>query len=52
MIPADTWVNVVVWLNKLEFDPPYQYVTGFYLKSDVDFRSTYYLDQVALIMAP
>jgi len=51
-IPANTWVNIVVWLDDLEFDPPYRYVTGFYIKNDIGFRSTYYIDQVALLMAP
>ena len=51
-IPPHTWLNLVVWLNDLQYDPVYQYVTGFYLKNDVGFRSTYYLDQVALLMAP
>ena len=51
-IPPNTWLNLVVWLNDLQYDPVYQYVTGFYLKHDAGFRSTYYLDQVALLMAP
>ncbi len=51
-IPANTWVNIVVWLDDLEFDPPYRYVTGFYIKNDISFRNTYYVDQVALLMAP
>lgn len=51
-IPANTWVNIVVWLDDLEFDPPYRYVTGFYLKNDSGFRDTYYVDQVALLLAP
>lgn len=51
-IPPHTWLNLVVWLNDLQYDPVYQYVTGFYLKNDVGFRGTYYLDQVALLMAP
>jgi hypothetical protein len=42
----------VVWLDDLEFDPPYRYVTGFYLKNDIGFRNTYYVDQVALLLAP
>lgn len=51
-IPPNTWLNLVVWLNDLQYDPVYQYVTGFYLKNDAGFRSTYYLDQVALLMTP
>jgi len=52
MIPANTWINLVVWLDDLEFDPPYRYVTGFYIKNDIGFRNTYYVDQVALLLAP
>lgn len=51
-IPADTWINVIVWLNKLAYDPAYEYVTGFYIKNDIGFRNNYYIDRVALIMAP
>lgn len=51
-IPPHTWLNLIVWLNDLQYDPVYQYVTGFYLKSDAGFRSTYYLDQVSLLLAP
>lgn len=51
-IPPHTWLNLIVWLNELQYDPIYQYVTGFYLKSDAGFRSTYYLDQVSLLLAP
>ena len=50
-IPPNTWVNVVVWLDKLVFDPTYTYVTGFYIKNDFDMRSTYYIDQVSLLLA-
>ncbi|MEZ4727792.1 MAG: hypothetical protein R3E79_11745 [Caldilineaceae bacterium] len=51
-IPADTWVNVIVWLDKLAYDPAYEYVTGFYLKNDMGFRNSYYVDRVTLIMVP
>lgn len=51
-IPAHTWVNVIVWLDKLVYDPTYEYVTGFYIKNDIGFRNSYYIDRVALIMAP
>ncbi len=48
-IPPDTWVNIIVWLNDLDYDPIYQYVTGFYIKNDVGFRNTYYIDRVTFI---
>ena len=51
-IPANTWVNVVVWLDDLLYDPPYEYVTGFYIKNDVGYQNTYYVDNVSLITLP
>lgn len=50
-IPPETWVNVVVWLDELQFDPNYANITGFYIKSDIGFRSTYYVDKLALVTA-
>lgn len=49
-IPPNTWVDVVVWLDELEYDPIYNYVTGFYIKSDADFRQNFYVDEVRLIV--
>ncbi len=49
VIPPNTWVNIIVWLNELDYDPVYTYVTGFYIKNDVGFRNTYFIDRVTLI---
>lgn len=49
-IPPHTWVNIVVWLDKLIYDPNYTYLTGFYIKNDADMRNTYYVDYVSLLM--
>ncbi len=49
-LPAETWVEVMVWLDDLPFDPDYTYVTGLYVKSDVGFRQTFYVDEVALVV--
>ncbi len=48
-IPPNTWINVVVWLDDLMLDPDYEYLTGFYLKSDEGFLRTYYVDKVTLL---
>jgi hypothetical protein len=48
-IPPETWVEVTVWLDDLEFDPVYTYITGFYIKTGDGYRDTYYIDNVALI---
>jgi len=49
-IPPHTWVNIVVWLDKLIYDPTYTYLTGFYIKNDSDMRNTYYVDHISLLM--
>lgn len=49
-IPPDTWTEVIVWLDQLPYDPIYRYVTGVYIKNDMDFRQTFYVDDVNLLM--
>lgn len=51
-IPPDTWAQVIVWLDEREFDPLYSYVTGFYIKNDAGFNTTYYVDNISLLMLP
>lgn len=51
-IPPRTWVDVVLWLDEREFDPDYDYVTGFYIKTDENFRRALYFDNVRLITQP
>ncbi len=51
-IPPDTWTRVFVWLDELEFQPDYEHVTGFYIKTDGNFRGTFYVDQVSLLVLP
>jgi hypothetical protein len=48
-IPPGTWVQVRLWLDERVYDPDYQYVTGFYIKTDKGFRNTVQIDQVELI---
>lgn len=49
-IPPETWVQVFLPLDTLIYDPEYNHVVGFYLKNDVGFRNTVYVDEVSLIM--
>ncbi len=49
-IPPGTWVEVIVWLDDLIYDPPYNYITGIYLKNDEDFLQTYYIDQISFLL--
>lgn len=47
-IPEHTWVQVIVTLDELIFDPAYNYVTGFYLKNNEGFYNTVYIDDIEL----
>jgi hypothetical protein len=49
-IPAKTWVQVDVDLDKLIYDPDYKYVTGFYLKMEKGFSRTLWVDDIHLMM--
>ena len=49
-IPPQTWVEVVVWLDNLIYDPDYEYVTGFYVKNGEGYLNTFYIDDVNLLM--
>jgi hypothetical protein len=49
-IPPNTWVEIVVWLDDLQFDPDYTYVTGLYIKNDKGFLDTYYVDDIQILV--
>ncbi len=49
-VPPHTWVEAVVRLDKLPYEPDYKYVTGVYIKNDEWFRRTFYVDQVHLLV--
>lgn len=51
-IPPRTWVEITIWLDKLQFDPDYTYLTGFYIKSERQYMKAFYVDQVKLLLAP
>jgi hypothetical protein len=50
VVPPHTWVEAVVWLDELPYEPEYKYVTGIYIKNDEWFRRTFYVDQINLLM--
>jgi hypothetical protein len=49
-IEPNTWVQVVLWLDDLIYEPDYTYITGIYIKNDEQFRKTFYIDKVSLIL--
>jgi hypothetical protein len=49
-IPPGNWVEVIVWLDDLIHDPSYTNITGVYLKNDKGFLTSYYLDDVRLLV--
>lgn len=49
-IPPNTWVEVNLQLDSLIYDPEYNYVVGFYLKNDLGFRNTVYIDNVKIVL--
>jgi len=51
-IPPKTYVKVILWLNDRIYDPPYTYVTGFYIKTDKVSAPTFYIDNVSLLIQP
>lgn len=51
-IPSKTYVEVTNWLDSRAFDPLYTYLTGFYLKTDRDSVSTFYVDKVSVLLSP
>jgi hypothetical protein len=50
-IPAGKWIEVVVRPDKLTYDPVYHYLTGFYIKNDQNYRNTFYIDRVVMLVA-
>jgi len=49
-LPPNQWAEAIVWLDKLPYEPDYKYVTGVYVKNDKDFRQTFYIDRVVLLL--
>ncbi len=51
-IPAGQWAEITIWLDDLQFDPDYTYITGIYLKNDAGVRSTFFIDELTFISYP
>lgn len=51
-IPAETWVEVTIWLNEMVYDPDYKYLTGLYITNQRGFTRTFAIDDVTLTMVP
>lgn len=49
-VPPNTWVEIYLQIDTLIYDPDYSYVVGFYLKNDLGFRNTVYVDNVNLVL--
>ena len=49
-IPTNTWVELDIDLDSLIYDPDYKYVTAFYIKTDIGFRQTVYIDNISMVM--
>lgn len=49
-IPPNTWVEIYLQMDTLVYDPEYNYVVGFYLKNDMGFRNTVYIDDISLVV--
>lgn len=49
-IAPNTWTEIFLQLDSLIYDPEYDYVVGFYLKNDAEFRNSVYIDNINLIL--
>jgi len=49
-IPPNTWAEVILWLDDQISDPEYTYITGMYIKNDKEILTTYYVDDVELLV--
>ena len=49
-LPPNQWVEVIIWLDQLPYDPDYTYITGIYVKNGDRFTETYYIDRVAFLL--
>ena len=48
-LPANTWTQVVVYFNHLQFVPPTRYLTGFYLRGANLAKRAFIIDEVELL---
>lgn len=48
-LPPNQWVEVIVWLDQLPYDPDYTFITGIYIKNGDNFQEPYFVDRVVLL---
>ncbi|MEI2611526.1 MAG: hypothetical protein V9G20_23070 [Candidatus Promineifilaceae bacterium] len=48
-LPPNQWVEVIVWLDQLPYDPVYTFITGIYIKNGDNFQETYFVDRLVLL---
>lgn len=51
-IPPNTWVRVILSMDKLLFGPDYEHVTGIVIKSKSFQNRAFHIDRVALLVTP
>lgn len=51
-IPPNTWVQVILSMDKLLFGPEYEYVTGIIVKTKSFQNRAFHIDRVALLVGP
>lgn len=49
-IPPHAWVEAINWLDERQYDPNYEYLTGFSIKNDEGFAVSYYIDEISILM--
>ena len=48
-LPAGEWIEVIIWIDDLIYDPNTTYITGLYIKNGEDYRGTFYVDDVSFL---
>lgn len=51
-IPPRTWIEITLLTEDLTYDPPYKYLTGFFLSAEKQNLDMFYIDQVELLLLP
>ena len=51
-IPQNEWVWITDWLNERIFDPPSQYIVGFFIMNDDEYLKDIVIDEINLELYP
>lgn len=51
VFPANTWTEMVIWLDDLGGPPQYEYIMGFTIQRKDTFRKTFFIDDIQLILS-